>query len=439
MPNRLRHSQWTILAILPVCLGWTVLVAAEKNSAYRVALESITADDLGRNVQYLADDKLEGREAGSPGGRAAGDWLAGQFASLHLRPSGTGGAFLQPFPPSDRNVLGMVPGGDPQLKDYVVVVGAHYDHVGRRQKDGKVEIYPGADDNASGTSAVLELARALTLLAAPPKRSVLLACWDGEEKGMLGSKHWLAHPTVPLDHVVTVVNVDMIGYLRSDRLMVLGWRTGCGFRRLLSEQNCGPDGGNLLLEFPWTLTANADHFAFYERGLPVFMLHTGMHENYHKPSDEARRINREGMQRVTRLLFAAVYELANQPKVSGFRSTAGSENEDARKRLTEPEALSIQPGDKPLRLGLAWRVDPAEPGTIVLSHVVAGSPAAAAGLRVGDRIYRIGGRDFVDDAAFASLARALPGPIELLVERDGQLRVFVLHLAGEAGAAKRAA
>ena len=119
-----------------------------------------------------------------------------------------------------------------------------------------------------------------------------------------------------------------------------------------------------------------------------------------------------------------------------FRAAAKAENEESHRRLEAAEPIFQRPGDPPLRLGIAWRTDNAEPDTVIISHVAADSAAAAAGLRVGDRIYRVGGRDFADDAAFVNLARTLPGPLELLVERDGRLRTIVIQFPREGGKAR---
>jgi hypothetical protein len=262
-----------------------------------------------------------------------------------------------------------------------------------------------------------------------------LVLWDGEEKGLLGSKYWTAHPTFPLDHVSTALNVDMIGALRDHRVTVFGSRTGYGLRRAVSQQN--QDDG-LLIDFAWPMIANADHYSFFLKGIPVLFFHTGLHERYHQPTDDAAHIDREGMKVVTRLVFSVAYELASRPEAARFRVSAGQENEQGRQQMAAADPSPVKPGDPPLRFGITWRLDEAEPGTIVLSHVVAGSPAAAAGLAIGDRICRIGGHDFPDEASFMELSKKLPGPIELLVERDGRFRVVVVHFPTEA-AIKRAA
>jgi len=496
-----------------VCLVWASASAAERSSSYLVAMASIRADQLQGHVELLADDDLEGREAGSRGGRAAGDYLAARLEELGLEAAGEDGGFFQPFGSGYRNVLAKLPGSDPELARQYVLVGAHYDHVGygtRRNSLGPVgQIHNGADDNASGTSALLELAEALGMLPGPPRRSILLVGWDAEEKGLLGSKHWLAHPTVPSAELVAAINVDMIGRLRDDRLIVFGSRTGFGWRRLVSSENEALD---LELEFSWSLEPNGDHYPLVDRRLPVLMLHTGVHDQYHRPSDDARLINAEGIERVARLLFGIVYELADCDKVPGFREAARRETEKTQRLLIgrlppredrlgagwddreaseegvrlgrivwgspahramlragdrvvefagrwigsaddlaaavmaapspapvvvrrpgseEPIELSVALDGEPMRLGIRWRVDDAEPGTVILTSVVPGSPAERAGLEVGDHVYRIAGRDFADDAEFAELARSLPGPIELLIERNGRLRTVVVGIDAE--------
>lgn len=440
MLNSLRNLRLLLVVLLAAGLRPCCTSAVEKSSACQAALESITATDLGQTLQFLADPKLEGREAGTVGGYAAGDYLVAQLSKLPLRRAGSTNGYFQVFSPNFRNLLARLPGSDPAMSSQVVLIGAHYDHLGhglnRPPNSPPGPIYPGADDNASGASGVLELARAFSSLPHPPKRTVLIAFWDGEEKGMLGSKYWAAHPTVPLDHVTTVLNVDMIGSLRDSRVTVFGSRSAYGFRRFTCEQN--RDAG-LLLDFPWLTKANGDHYSFFSKGVPVLFVHTGLHDRYHKPTDDYSHINREGMAQVVRLAFLMAFSLANSPDVPQFRPVSARENDESCKWLTEDDPSPAQPGDPPLRLGIAWRVDEAEPGTVVLCRVEAGSPGAAAGLQVGDRICQIGGRDFNDDNKFAELAKMLPGPLELLVERDGRMRVVVVRFAAQAGARKRAA
>ena len=502
------------------CSCWTVSCqATERSSSYLAALESIGAEDLRQHVYYLADDALEGREAGTKGGRQAADYLREQLGNLQLSGAGVDGGFFQPFSPNFRNVLALLRGNDPELSSQVVIVSAHYDHVGYGTKENSAgpigEIHNGADDNASGTSALLELAEAFSRLPQPPRRSVLFAAWDAEEMEMLGSRHWIDRPTIPLDRVAAVLNLDMIGRLRDNRLTVYGTRTGYGFRRLVSRQN---DRLGLGIDFSWELEDDADHYPFFQRGTPVLFLHTGLHDEFHSPADDAELINGEGMERVVRLAFHVLHDLAQRPREPRFRRAAGRETEKLRSQLAEytpklpdrlgagwsrwpedgrgvrllrvgvnspaaeadiragdrivrfadheirsgedltaavmlaehrvpvvvrrpiraePLKLTVELAGNPMRLGITWRVDDAEPGTIILTHVVPGSPAAGAGMRPGDRIYQVAGEDFADQEAFVELLRNRSDLLELLVEREGQLRTVVLDLGGRPG--KRAA
>ncbi len=495
------------------CSCWTVSCqATERSSSYLAALESISAECLRNHLDYLADDAMEGREAGTEGGRRAAEFLREQLANLQIRGAGVDGGFFQPFAPNFRNVVGLLQGSDPELKDQVVIVGAHYDHVGYGTKEnsrGPIgKIHNGADDNASGTSALLELAEAFSRLPEAPRRSILFAFWDAEEKEMLGSRHWLGQPTIPLGRLAAVLNLDMIGRLRQNRLTVYGSRSGYGFRRLVSRQN---NRIGLRLDFSWELEDDADHYPFFRRGTPVLFLHTGLHNEFHSPADDAELIHGEGMERVVRLAFHVLHDLAQRPSRPRFRQAAGRETEKLRSQLAaytpklpdrlgadwsrrpedgrgvrllrvgvnspaaeadiragdrivrfadheirsgedltaavmlaehrvpvvvrrprraKPLKLTVQLAGNPLRLGITWRVDGAEPGTIILTHVVPGSPAADAALRPGDRIYQVAGEDFADQKAFVELLGDRPDLLELLVEREGQLRTVVLNLGG---------
>ena len=171
MRYALRCFRPAVAALLLCCAAIGSTFAAEKNSSYEAAFESIKADELTKQVGVLADPAMEGREAGSRGGHAAGDYLVKQYARLRLHGAGDEGGFFQSFDPNYRNILAILPGSDAKLRDQVIVVGAHYDHIGyggRLSLGTPGYIHPGADDNASGSSAVLELAKAATMLTPAP-------------------------------------------------------------------------------------------------------------------------------------------------------------------------------------------------------------------------------------------------------------------------------
>ena len=215
------------------------------------ALEGVTAADLRRHVSALADDTFEGRETGSRGGRAAAGYLQMQFKAYGLRPAGESGGYFQQFNGNSRNILGMVEGSDPALRHEVILVSAHYDHVGygnARNSFGPTGfIHNGADDNASGAATLLEVAQACAQLEPKPKRSILFALWDAEESGLNGSKHWLAKPTLKLSDVRLMINMDMVGRLRNNKLTVYGARTAGAAQAGQHAQSRRTDDGRFRL------------------------------------------------------------------------------------------------------------------------------------------------------------------------------------------------
>ncbi|MEQ8785784.1 MAG: M20/M25/M40 family metallo-hydrolase [Pirellulaceae bacterium] len=474
------------------------------------ARSSITANELEQHVDALSDDTFEGREAGSRGGRAAGGYLVKLLQEYKLRGAGDNGSFYQSFGAGYRNILAVQEGSDPELKEQVVLVGAHYDHVGYGNSTNSYGplgyIHNGADDNASGTAGLLEVIEAFSQLPEPPKRTVLFAFWDGEEKGLLGSEYWVGHPTVPLTNVGAAINLDMIGRLRRQRLEVYGSRTAPGWRRFISEQN---SESPLALDFTWEMTPNSDHYTFFNKNIPVLMLHTGLHDDYHRPSDDADKVNSEGMQEVARLLFNLTYALAEAPQLGGFRTASRTETPLSQRQFEQPLApmpprlgvrwsltdgpidglelvqvvpnsaadqaglragdrlltlngapitdaeqfgaqivtappeieltverkgeenplpLKVALGGAPVRVGVNWRSDKAEPGAVMLTRVVPGSPAAKAGLAVRDRIYAVEGQPFTDADQLGQLLTTLPSPIKLVIERDGRLSNLELEV-----------
>ncbi len=491
--------------VLAICcvLGILAALPAEAiEAASRLSAKaSITTSEVQRHVEVLADDTFEGREAGSRGNRAAGLYIIEALKKYGIGP-GAGKGYYQTGPQSN-SILALIAGRDPGLKDEVIVVGAHYDHVGYgsgRTSYGPVGyIHNGADDNASGVAALLETADALSQLAEKPRRTILLAFWDGEEKGLWGSKYWIEHPTVPLEKVRAVINVDMVGRLRENDLTVHGIRTAPGLRQLVSQQNEGP----LRLDFNWDIKGDSDHYSFFQASIPFVMLHTGLHGDYHRPSDDADKINNEGLKDISQLLFNITVAMADAPTLGKFRSQsrvesqfvkravettlpppkgrlgmrwdpaaalggrivvasvtpgspaaraglrardrlisfAGQELNDAEQfRLAvlaaespanakveragqeSPIAVDIELDGPPVRVGIGWREDLAEPGVVIVNRITPGSPADKAGIRSGDRIYRINGRSFGGGNEFRALAQSLPAPLSLEVERHGRMQ-----------------
>lgn len=411
----------TVAAPLLVALASAVALGAEKANVL-AALKTITAADAMKHVSALADDTFEGREAGSRGSRAAAIYLTNELKACGLRGGAAGGSFYQRFD-AGTNLLGFLEGSDPELKKQVIVFAAHYDHVGygsRNTSYGPLGyIHNGADDNASGVSGLLEVAQATSQLETRPKRSILFALWDGEEKGLLGSEHWIARPTVPLASVVFMFNADMIGRLRNGRLEIIGSRSSAGLRRLVSLQNDDP---KVWLDFNWEMKANSDHHTFYSKQIPVLMFFTGLHGDYHRPSDDADKINAQGVEQVSRLFFRTLIELADAPRLAPFRTASQVEFPYTQTEAERP--LQLPPG----RLGVRWKEKPTPPDAVVVERVVPNSAAVRGGLRPGDRIVRFAGRELVTPADLRSAVLAARNPVTVDIERPGAAEPITLNL-----------
>ncbi len=398
-----------------------------ENRSLHAARESITRSELQSHVGVLADDTFEGRESGARGGHAAGGYLVKLLQDLQLQGAGDRGSYYQTFDNASRNILALQEGSDPRLKHEVIVVSGHYDHVGygtRRNSYGPWGyIHNGADDNASGVASLLEIAQAMQKLPEAPRRTILFAFWDAEEKGLLGSKHWLRKPTLELARIKCMVNVDMIGRLTNDRVELYGTRTAPGLRRLVSNAN----SQGLDLDFTWKMKEDSDHWPFFMQGIPVLMFHTGLHGDYHRPSDDAERINHEGLERITQVLFETLLTLANDDELPKFRVESRRETDEVRRVLELPSAVP------PARLGITWRKGTAESGVqLQVLTVTRGSAAEIAGIRVGDIIHRVNGAAIDDDFTFRQQVLAAPVPLSLAVQSASEsIRTVEVKLTGE--------
>ncbi|MFC1757810.1 M20/M25/M40 family metallo-hydrolase [Planctomycetota bacterium] len=415
-------------------------ITAGELKSRRAALNTIKSTELKSHVSLLADDTLEGREAGSRGGQAAAKYLI-QFLSTRTRPAGTQTSHAQYFNRGFQNIVGIIPGSDAELADEFVLVGAHYDHVGygtRQNSNGPVGyIHNGADDNASGTSSLLELVDAFSQLEVAPRRSIIFAFWDAEEKGLLGSEHWAANPSVPLHKIKLAFNMDMVGRLTDNTVQCLGTRTGVGFRQLTSRANTE----QMNLDFMWKLDDNSDHHTFFRRNIPVLMLHTGLHSDYHRPSDDVHLINDDGIKKITRLAFNILFDAANAPSLPNVRSESQFETEDRRARFESPIA---QPAP---RLGLSWRIVARDPNSeetdstttdsnaseILVVSVSEGTPAAFSGFEIGDQIIAVNGVEASTSAELrAAVIRApIASTFEVLRPGESEPATIEVQLQGE--------
>lgn len=299
-----------------------LVFAALQAELPKEALDSIRAAEAFDHVRELASDEYEGREAGTTGADRAAEYLAAKLKEWGLKPVGESGTYFQVFwaGGKTRNVLALVEGGHETRRREIVAVGAHYDHLGRRRGGKGDVIYNGADDNASGTAAVLEVAQAFAGLKTRPDRSVLFGWWSAEEKGLLGSSHFVRHPTVELKGVVAYLNLDMVGRNDPDTIDIEGTGSSPQFQPLFDRVN----GGNLFRRINYEVTqvkADTDHFPFYRAGIPAVELFSGYHADYHQPSDDVERVSREKLERAARLTALAAWELARAEGRPEYRRT----------------------------------------------------------------------------------------------------------------------
>lgn len=315
----------------------------------------------------------------------------------------------------DRNVLGVLPGTGGAPGDYVIV-GAHYDHIGRGETGGfgikneEGQIHNGADDNASGVGTVLELAAALAAerqqRPADFPRSIIFAFWSGEEMGLIGSTYYTDHPLVPLATADAYVNFDMVGRLRDNKLTLQGVGSSGAWKRMIERRNVAAGFSLVLQDDPYLPT---DTTPFYPKNVPVLAFFTGSHESYHRPSDDTETLNYEGMERVAKFARGIVLDLVKDPqrldyaKVDRAGGASGS-RETLRAYLgTIPDYASEVAGVK-------------------LTGTRGGSPADKAGLKAGDVIVEFAGQKIANiyDYTYALDAVKIGQPVKIVVIREGQ-------------------
>ncbi|MCE9611168.1 MAG: M28 family peptidase [Chthoniobacter sp.] len=315
---------------------------------------------------------------------------------------------------TDRNVLGFLP---PVGTDEYVLVGAHYDHLGRGTGSSMArageegQVHPGADDNASGTAAVLELAAALahdrtTTDRGQPQRGLIFAFWSGEEIGLIGSAAFAEKPPVPPAKIVAYVNFDMVGRLRENRLTLQGVGSSKLWRKLIEKRNVAAGFNLTLQDDPYLPT---DTTSIYPQRIPVLNFFTGSHEDYHRPTDTADKLNTEGLERITKFAQQLILDLADTPARPDFarveRNDTGTGSRDT------------------LRAYLGSIPDySTEVKGVKLSGVRAGSPAEKGGLQGGDVIVSFGSQTIANiyDYTYALDAVKIGTPVKVTVEREGQ-------------------
>jgi hypothetical protein len=264
-----------------------------------------------------------------------------------------------------RNVMGLLEGSDPTLKEEVVVIGAHYDHVGTSNG----EVYNGADDNASGSVGVIELAEAFVIGDLQPRRSILFQLYDAEERGLVGSRYYVRNPAIPLEKTVAMINMDMIGRVREDECSILGTGTAEEWENILENAE---EGTPITFTHSGSAGGGSDHSSFLGHDIPVLFFFTGMHPQYHKPGDDADLCNMEGAVEILNVVLKTALQVANRDERLTFKGPAPRQARQRRPVF----GILIEPAgeDKP---GLR------------ITQVETGSAAEKAGLKEGDILLSI--------------------------------------------------
>jgi hypothetical protein len=392
------------------------------------------------DIKFLTDDRLQGRATGSAGADSAAAYLARRFSEVGLQPAA--GGWFQSFTLgregslgasgsagnlTGKNVIGILPGRDPVLRNQTVILGAHYDHLGlggfgSLDPDSTGLVHNGADDNASGIAGLIQVAARLA--ASPPARTVVFIAFSGEELGLLGSAYYVKQPIYPLTGTLAMVNLDMVGRLRNGRLIVYGAQTAKQFPALLDSLNwyAGFD-----LKAQGDGYGPSDQSSFYAAKRPVLHLFTDLHEDYHRTTDDWQKINLDGLKRVADFTLGLITALANRRMPLTFMDVATPYPSHASTPTSAGTGYGAYLGTVPDMTGT--------PGGVRLVGVRAGSPAEKAGLRGDDIITRIGTMETPDLQAMTEALRShQPGDtVEIVVRRGAALTVLRARLGTRGG------
>lgn len=345
------------------------------------------ANRIKKYLSYLASDKLEGRGTGTKGEQEAAKYLIKQFKKMGLQPKGDNGGYLQGFPARKglppnisyvqaANIVGFLDNSS----DKTIVVGAHYDHLGKGDQGSSLEansngfIHNGADDNASGTSGLLELARYLSKNKIKEKHNFLFILFSGEELGLIGSKFYCDNATIDLKSVNFMLNMDMIGRYREEKgLTIGGYGTSSFWGKNIPEITKNQE---VKYNIDSAGVGPSDHTSFYLKNIPVLFFFTGAHQEYHKPTDDANLINYEGEVKILNLAKAVIDKAEESPKLDFVQVANNPHAGNAR------SSFKVTMGIIP---DYAF-----DKGGVKVDGVTKGRPAEKAGLQAGDIIMKLG-------------------------------------------------
>jgi uncharacterized iron-regulated protein len=391
-------------------------------------------------VAWLAAPEREGRGIGTRGLDDAAEYIAAEFKTMGLEPGGEAGGYFQSFPstrsPSGkpvtlRNVIGVLRGSNTAWKDQSAVLSAHYDHLGSGWPDvhagDEGRLHPGADDNASGVAVMLELARALAA-GERPQRSIVFVAFTGEESGRQGSKHYVEHPPFPLAQTIGVINLDTVGRLFANRISVIATGTASEWQHIF--RGAGFVTGIEGRMIPEALESS-DQVSFIERGVPAVQIFTEPHADYHRPGDTAGKVDGAGLVKVATYVREGIQYLGEraEPLTSTIAAMKGGSAASgvapagrAAGTASGPDGGAPAAGGEGRRVTFGTFPDFAFAGPGVrVAGVTPGSPAEKVGVKEGDVLIRLDGKDIKDLPAYSALLRTLsPGQtVKVVLVRGG--------------------
>lgn len=409
-----------------------ILISCSSPEVSDVTTSEISFLDVQTHIAFLAADEMRGRETGTAEEAVAANYIADLFKNYGLEPAGDDETYFQEFTVNmsaiknphaadedsttdkrlAKNVAGLLQGsGD---SDEVIIVGAHYDHLGMGEfgslSSGDPKIHNGADDNASGTAGLLELAEYFS--ENRPETDVLFLAFSGEEMGLLGSQHYVDNPTVDLENALAMINMDMIGRMNEERLMIFGVATAESWESILIEANVD----SLELDLVPDGTGSSDHTSFYYQEIPVLHYFTDTHADYHRPSDDTEWINAEGQAKLLKHAARVIEQLDKMDKEElAFMEAPGEQRQSMR---MEGPTLGVLPdygydGD-------GFRI----------TGVSNGGTAEKAGLKAGDIIIEINRMEIKDIYGYMGALNELQEgeKTTVTVIRDGEELTFDLQL-----------
>lgn len=424
------YSLPALMAILltQLLLGCAGAPPADRLLSGAQSPPSDPAGDLAGDVAYLASDELGGRGLGSPGLDLALQYVARRFQSLGLQPPAPGGesrdgigAYLQEFSAHGRaataNVIGVLP-GDPAVSPQAVVIGAHIDHLGTDPSLTGDQIYNGAEDNASGVAALLDVARQLVQWRTglddherSGLRSVIFIVFSAEESGLLGSNHYAANPAFAHTETIAMINLDSVGRLRDNQLYLFGTGSAREFPAIIEGLNQAP---NFTLTTQAHGVGGSDHVSFLHQQVPALHLFTGPHTDYHKVTDEAAGVSIDGLAQVADFAGELVRYLSYRLRPLTFVAAE-------KKPATPPMGDPGSGGGRRASAGFMPDFS-RESGGVKVGRVTPGGAADTAGLKEGDIIVALDDESTDTLADYSALLRShAPGDeVKLSLQRGAE-------------------